>query len=491
MHTEVDKLYRKLPQLGELLHTREIRELVELYSRELVVDAARESLSRIRQEIRMGQHTEASLNGSVAQLAENIREELAQRVRPSLRRVINATGVILQTNLGRAPLSEDAIRQIGDVARGFCNLEMDLDTGERGFRDRHADSLILDVLALRSGVAVGSLHERRAAAVVNNCAAATFLALNTLAEGGEVIVSRGELVEIGGGFRIPEILRKSGAILREVGTTNRTRIEDYAAALTPDTRLILRVHRSNFRIEGFTQRPTLQELIQFGQSASVPVFEDQGTGCVVALDECGIAGESTWITSAISDAALISASGDKLLGGPQCGILTGDRAFVERIRKNPLFRALRVDKLTYAALQATLLAYLTGRDESIPAIAMLLISADRVRQRCEAYVEALKSSTLRAEIIATSSLVGGGTTPGATLPSFGVRLRHEEISEGTLAARLRQLDLPIIARTSEGGVVLDLRTVAETDDQLVVASLQSAFAPGRALEPAQGNRVAR
>ena len=275
-----------------------------------------------------------------------------------------------------------------------------------------------------------------------------------------MIVSRGELVEIGGGFRIPEILRKSGAILREVGTTNRTRVADYASAITPQTRLILRVHRSNFRLEGFTERPSMQALIEVGAQNSIPVFEDQGTGCLVRLDAYGIPDESCWLDSATAGLSLVASSGDKLLGGPQCGILVGRRPLIDRIRENPLYRTYRVDKLTYAALEATLIDYLNGKQESIPAIAMLAMGAETIRLRCEAVAAAVRSPSLTTGVVPTRSVVGGGTTPGASLPSFAVALQHIELSEHTLASRLRRLDPPIVSRVANQRVVLDLRTVA-------------------------------
>ena len=473
MKDQQSYLYRKLPQLDELLGRPEVKRLVQTHSRELVVDAARAVLRRLRQEIRAEQQSEESLEECLRAFPQAIECEVKETLRPSLRRVINATGVILQTNLGRAPLAQQAIERISDIAGGYCNLEIDLASGERGRRDAHAESLILDLLALRTGAAIGSLDATHGAAVVNNCAAATFLVLNTAAEGGEVLVSRGELVEIGGGFRIPDILRKSGAVLREVGTTNRTRVEDYAAAISPATRLILRVHRSNFRMEGFTERADLRELIALGRTASVPVFEDQGTGCVVALEEYGIDGEASWIESATSGASIVAASGDKLLGGPQCGILTGERSAIERIRSNPLFRALRCDKLTYAALQGTLLAYLQGREATVPAIRMLRMPAVTVRERCRRYVSALANSDLQPEVVPSTSVVGGGTTPGATVPSYAVALQHRVLNDAKLASALRQLEVPIVARTNDGRVLLDLRTVAEDDDELVLGALRA------------------
>jgi len=311
-----------------------------------------------------------------------------------------------------------------------------------------------------------------AAIVVNNCAAAVLLTLAALARGCEVIVSRGELIEIGDGFRIPEIMEQSGAVLREVGTTNRTRISDYEAAITPQTRLILRVHRSNFRIEGFTERPSLQELRELGERASVPVFEDQGTGCVVDLSDLGITSESSWIQTVASGIGLVACSGDKLLGGPQCGILVGAAALIQRIRSNPLFRAMRIDKLTYAALQATLLAYLTRTEDTLPSIAMMRRSSDEIRQRCIAIERALSSFDVVAEVIETESVVGGGTTPGASLASFGLALRHPVMSEAMFARRLRDLDPPVIARSHQGRILLDLRTVPSDQDPVLIHLLQ-------------------
>lgn len=465
---EIEDLCRQLPQVGRFLESDGARELLRTWNYDLVRDAARTVLARLREQVKSGAWNQDQLTADLDGLAEMVAQQLRDMTSPSLRKVINATGVILQTNLGRAPLSEAAIRNIEDVARGYCNLELDLQAGERGRRDEHAEKLILQVLALRSGVPVNA---DRGAAVVNNCAAATFLALNSLAEGGEVIVSRGELVEIGGGFRIPDILRKSGAVLREIGTTNRTRLSDYAAAITPETRLILRVHRSNFSIQGFTEQPLLEDLIALGDEASVPVFEDQGTGCVVRLEDYGIEEQSNWIRSATSGAALVSASGDKLLGGPQCGILVGKKNLIERLRSNPLARALRVDKLTYAALQSTLLAYLSGQEDTIPAVAILRTSVESIRTRCESMADKLRQSGFESETVATESVIGGGTTPGGKLPSFAVSLRHADWNEDEMAAAFRRLDPPVIARTRQQRVLLDLRAVDAKDDAVLVRNI--------------------
>jgi L-seryl-tRNA(Ser) seleniumtransferase len=400
-------------------------------------------------------------------LAEQVASTLRRSQRRALQPVINATGVILQTNLGRAPLAKSAIDALVTVACGYCNLEFDLEAGERGHRGAYAEELLLRILECD--------REYRAALIVNNCAAATFLALNSLAEGGEVIVSRGELVEIGGGFRVPDILRKSGVRLREVGTTNRTRIADYAAAITAETRLILRVHRSNFQIVGFTEQPKLEELIQLGAQTGAPVMEDQGTGCVFDLTAFGIPRQSSFAESARSGAALVCASGDKLLGGPQCGLIVGEPGLVARIRRNPLYRAMRVDKLTYAALQATVLAYLSGQADAIPTIAMLKYDVESIRRRCTEWAAVLAVEGARVEVVRTDSVLGGGTTPGTTLPSFAVSLEMDGTSADDLAARLRVGEPPIVARIRERRVLFDLRTVPQDGDAWIPEAVRAAM----------------
>ncbi len=478
----MNSLYQQLPQVGEFLSSAGGQELLRRHPRSIVLDAVREAIAELRHEISCGSMTEAVLALEMEGLVQRVTAGLSVREHRTLQPVINATGVILQTNLGRAPLSEAAIQSIADVARGYCNLEFDLGSGERGRRGARAEELLVKI--------AGCDPAESAGLIVNNCAAATFLALNSLAEGGEVIVSRGELVEIGGGFRVPDILRKSGARLVEVGTTNRTRIQDYADAVTAETRLILRVHRSNFEITGFTEQPELRELVRLGADAGVPVMVDQGTGCVLPLDEYGLGQQSSFRDAVKSGAALVCASGDKLLGGPQSGIVVGQQSMVRKLRTNPLYRALRVDKLTIAALEATLLAYLSGQTDSIPVAKMLSMDAGTIRTRCERWAAALNTGQARASVIPSESVVGGGTTPGATLPSFAVMLQHASRNADSLAALLRDLHPPVIGRIHEGGVLLDLRTVDPAADEATIeilrAALQAKEQDGRASDGALG-----
>ncbi len=459
-------LYRLLPPLHELLQTTDFAALLEIYSRDSVVDAARAVLERLKTEIGDGRHTQMSLENEVAQMHVTVANEVAESARFRLRRVINATGVVLHTNLGRAPLSASALAHIFDTASGYSNLELDLESGERSRRDVHVEELLLRVAAGQSDAATMS------ALVVNNCAAATFLALNTLAEGGEVIVSRGELVEIGGGFRIPEILGKSGALLREVGTTNRTRLADYESAISDATRLILRVHQSNFSMEGFVQRPALRDLVSLGKRAGVPVFDDQGTGLMGSLAPMGVHSEPTLPESLRTGSDVVAASGDKLLGGPQCGLLVGRSSLLQKIRKNPLFRTYRVDKLIYAALEATLMDYALQREAAIPVQRMLRTGADTIFSRCEWVSGQVCCAELAAEAVPVQSLIGGGTAPTARLQSAALSLQHATLQPQELLLALRRLDPPVIGRIHKEQVLLDLRTVETEFDATLVVLLQ-------------------
>jgi L-seryl-tRNA(Ser) seleniumtransferase len=465
------ELYRLLPSLNDLLLSADFKALLRSHSRGAVVRCTRAALDELRYQISIGQHTRLTVAERLSHLANAVSAGLGPERSYSLRPVINATGVILHTNLGRSPLSQSALDHIVEVASAYSNLELDLETGERSRRDVHAETLLLQLLNIRAGTV--STELTHGAVILNNCAAATFLALNTFAEGAEVLISRGELIEIGGGFRIPEILRKSGAQLREIGTTNRTRLADYEEALSPNVALILRVHQSNFSMEGFTERPMLQELVSLGKERGVPVFEDQGTGLLSPL-EYGLRGEATLTDSFHRGTDLIAASGDKLLGGPQCGILIGRQDLIERIRRNPLLRTFRVDKLTYAALEATLLDYLSDRTEEIPILRMMGVTSVEIQKRCEWIVSRVNPIGLAAGVVPVMSIIGGGAAPGAQLPSFAVSLQHARLDACALLQSLRRLQPPIIGRISDNRVLLDMRTVDPEFDR-DLASLLDQF----------------
>jgi len=476
--SETSNLYRLLPSVNDFLLTPEVVVLLQVHSRSAVLEASRAVLLRVKQQIADGRHTQESLTELLSSLDTDVADELRDTARFSLRRVINATGVILHTNLGRAPLSASALEHIRETASGYSNLEFDLESGQRSRRDTHAEQLLLRLLKAKTRDITGCTEDAsRAVVIVNNCAAATFLALNSIAEGAEVIVSRGELIEIGGGFRIPEILAKSGARMHEVGTTNRTRLADYESAISPETGLILRVHQSNFSIEGFTERPPLNELVSLARRSKIPLFHDQGTGLLFSLDDLPAPSEPTLLDSFHLGSDLIAASGDKLLGGPQCGLLIGRLDLIERIRKNPLLRTFRVDKLTYAALEATLMDHLTGRVDSIPIVKMLHASPREIAHRCEQIVSHLTADSLFAETVPVQSLIGGGTAPSARLQSSAVALRHHSFSPQALLSALRRLDPPVIGRISDDYVLLDLRTVEPEFDTKLISLLEQ-LAPG-------------
>ncbi len=459
-------LFRLLPSIDDLMRAPESQTLLERWGHTATVAAARGVTADLRGLIEAGSFDEAQLNIALEKLFSTIQERLQQKLSYSLRPVINATGVILHTNLGRAPLSENALQHVVEVSRGYSSLEFDLATGERGKRDVHVGRLFARLFKT-AGREVSTI-------VVNNNAAAVLLALNALAEGGEVIVSRGELVEIGGSFRIPDVMAKSGAVLREVGTTNRTHIADYEQAITERTKLLLRVHRSNFQIVGFTEQPSLEELAALGRTRGIPVMEDLGSGELFDLRQVGIAGEPMIAGSLGAGIDIVTYSGDKLLGGPQAGLISGDPALVAKIRGNPLFRALRVDKMFYAALEATLLAYLREDYESIPTLRMMRLSEAELQQRAEHVARQLRISApqLEIEILESRSVLGGGSAPGSTQPSRALAVRCSALSSGAMLEQLRQWKTPIIARVESDRVLLDLRTVEPAQDAVIVAALQ-------------------
>src|SRR5215472_4911663 len=401
MKTETkSELFRELPSVDELLHAPDFAELLALHGPTALTDAIRSVLSRLREQISSGLLNRESLQLALGGLKSAIDAQLRRALSYSLQPVINATGVILHTNLGRAPLAEDALAHVREASRTYSNLEFDIAAGERGKRDVHVDRLFRKLLSPVSNahvetaasavpralsVAEGQAEPDHAVStiIVNNNAAAVLLGLNTLAEGGEVIVSRGELVEIGGSFRIPDVMGKSGAILREVGTTNRTRISDYARAISERTRLLLRVHRSNFEITGFTEQPPIEELVKLAEQRGLPLIEDLGSGALVDLRSFGLQDEPSILDSLRAGVDVVTYSGDKLLGGPQAGLLSGRSDLITRMRANSLFRALRVGKLTYAALEATLLAYVKRDHGAIPTLKMMSLTKDEIGIRAE------------------------------------------------------------------------------------------------------------
>jgi L-seryl-tRNA(Ser) seleniumtransferase len=451
-----DKL-RQIPSVDDLLSRPALRALEPSAGRALVLAAARDVLQALRGRLAAGECVKPDGSGLEALERETARRIEAQ-LAPSLVPVINATGVVLHTNLGRAPLAREAVERVAEVAGRYSNLEYDLAQGERGKRDDHTGRLLASLVGSESAL------------VVNNNAAAVFLALNTMAEGGEVIVSRGELIEIGGSFRIPDICAKSGAVLREVGTTNRTRLADYAAAINERTRLLLRVHPSNFRVVGFTERPALAEFVELGRLHNVPVMEDLGSGCLVDLEPQGLADEPVAGASLGAGVQVVTFSGDKLLGGPQAGIIAGAREPLQRIRKNPLFRALRVDKMTIAALETTARLYLRGQLDRIPALAMIRASAESIRVRALRLKEQLAVLPgITAALEPGESVAGGGSTPGQSLPTVLVAVRHSRRSARELAEGLRRGRPPVIARVESDGVLLDLRTVLDGAEENEIA----------------------
>ena len=475
-------LYRKLPSVDELTRRPGLAHLTAREGQAAVTDAARTVLANLRNEIEAGRLGSEAVDLALSDIDAAVERQLRRGLRYSLRTVINATGVILHTNLGRAPLPAVTLDHVRDTAPTYSNLEFDLETGQRGRRDVHVDRLFRKLLNddARVGTGLRPVRAEQSSAekpvistiVVNNNAAAVLLALNTLAEGGEVIVSRGELVEIGDSFRIPDVMAKSNAILREIGTTNRTRIQDYERAITDKTRLLLRVHRSNFQITGFTEQPELSELVELARKRRIPLMEDLGSGALFDLRSIGVSGEPTVLDSLRAGVDVVTYSGDKLLGGPQAGLLSGRADLIARMRSNSLFRALRVDKLTYAALEATLMAYVKGDHDAIPAVRMMRLSREQVAARAEAVADTLKSSKLLVELVDGESVIGGGAAPSAVLPTRLLGVSCKGLSADELAARLLANEPPIVARVEEGRVLLDLRTVFPEQDEAVMHALQ-------------------
>jgi L-seryl-tRNA(Ser) seleniumtransferase len=460
---------REIPRVDEILSRPQIVDLLKVHPRKVVVEAIRKGLGRLREEILQKQDLSQLGDAffSFESLYPLFRKEIDLQIQPRFRRVINATGVVIHTNLGRAPLHSSAIKHLVEVSKTYSNLEYDLDRGERG--DRY--TLVEEILCRLSGA--------ESALVVNNNAGAVLLVLNTLAEDKEVIVSRGELVEIGGAFRIPDVMKRSGALLREVGTTNRTHFEDYQGAIGPHTALLLKVHTSNFRVMGFTSEVSLQDLVQLGREHQLPVVDDLGSGCLIDLAQYGLEKEPTVQETIKTGVDAVTISGDKLLGGPQSGIILGKKKILDLFKINPLTRALRIDKLTLAALESTLLLYFDEKRavEEIPTLRMLSLDTKRLKRRGKRLLKRLSGMTderLTFSLKEDVSQVGGGALPLQELPTIVVAVKPLDLSVNRLEEILRKGDPPIISRISKEELILDMRTIFDEEIPLLAAGIEKA-----------------
>ena len=454
----MNELLRKIPKVDELLRSPALAEAALQYGEKAVTEAIRAEVDALRQGI-LRQQVDTLPERDA--LCGQIRRRVQRDILPSFRTVINGTGIILHTNLGRACLSEKAAQAAADAARRYSNLEYDLPSGSRGSRYSHVE----DILCRLTGA--------ESALVVNNNAAAVLLVLSALTQGGQVPVSRGELVEIGGSFRVPEIMEACGAQLREVGATNKTHLYDYERAINENTRAIMKVHTSNYRIVGFSETPALAELVKLGHSRGLPVIEDLGSGSLLDLNRFGLRDEPTVQDSIRAGVDVVSFSGDKLLGGPQAGIILGKKQYLDVLKKHPLARAMRVDKMTLAALEATLRSYENGAEEEIPVVAMLAAKPADLRKKAEQLSAMLGAAGVSAQVIPTESRVGGGSVPNQSLSSYAVALTGnvEELEE-TLRLGMQ----PIIGRIHEGKYLLDVRTLWEEDFETIVSALREAMA---------------
>ncbi len=462
------QVLRKIPSVDEILSRPEIAGLLKIHPRTVVLEAIRKGLGQLREEILSKAPSKIDDSTlSFERLFPIIQRGIELQVQPRLRRVINATGVVIHTNLGRSPLHPLALQHLIEISKTYSNLEYDLNLGERGDRYSHVE----ETLCRLSGA--------DSALVVNNNAGAVLLALNTLAEGREVIVSRGELVEIGGAFRSPDVMKRSGALLKEVGTTNRTHLNDYQKAISSQTALLLKVHTSNFRVMGFTSSVPLQDLVQLGKQHELPVMEDLGSGCFFDLSQYGLEREVTVPEVVGTGVDVVTFSGDKLLGGPQAGILLGKKSVMDAMKANPLTRALRIDKLTLAALESTLLLHLDEKKamEEIPTLRMLGLDLSKLKRRARRLLKRLSGVIKGAEIDLREdvSQVGGGALPLQDLPTMTVIIKPRNFSVNKLEENLRKGDPPIICRINKDELVFDMRTVFDEEIPLLAQGIEKAL----------------
>jgi len=452
------QLLRKLPKIDDLLRSSVLEQLREEYPEQTIADGARQVIADLRAGI---------VNGSVDTLPDEdvlldrITKRIRAAARPSMHTVINGTGIVLHTNLGRACMSEKAARAAYDAACRYSTLEYNVATGSRGLRYSHVESLICRLTGAESAL------------VVNNNAAAVLLVLSAMTTGGQVPVSRGELVEIGGSFRVPEIMEACGAQLKEVGTTNKTHLFDYERAITPETKALMKVHTSNYRIVGFTEKPSLAEMVELGHRYELPVIEDLGSGCLVNLEQFGLHDEPTVQESVKAGVDVVTFSGDKLLGGPQAGIIVGKKQYLDMMKRHPLTRAMRVDKMTLAALEATLRSYADCLWNEVPTMAMLAASSDELKEKAGILLDQLRQAEVSAHLVAVEGQVGGGSVPTQTMPSWAVALEGDVES---LEKKLRLGENTIVGRIHDGKYLLDVRTIWMEDFPLIVRALKEATA---------------
>ncbi|MBN2427456.1 MAG: L-seryl-tRNA(Sec) selenium transferase [Deltaproteobacteria bacterium] len=461
-------LLRQLPAVDRILQHSLLLDMETRCPRVLLVEAVKETVAALRKNILESQNRESDVDLSLDKVAEAAAIRAQKKLLPSLRHVINATGTLLHTNLGRAPLSDAALCAVEAVARSYSNLELDLETGKRGHRYSHVDELLC------------RLTGAEAAAVVNNNAGAVLLALTALARGREAVVSRGEMIEIGGSFRIPDVMEAGGVLLREIGTTNKTHLEDYRSAINENTGLLLKVHTSNYRIVGFTTDVTAAEMVALGREHRIPVMEDLGSGMLFDLSSFGLPQEPTVSDGVAAGIDVLTFSGDKLLGGPQAGIIVGKKWAIDEIRHHPLARALRIGKLTLAALEATLRLYLDHEQavREIPVLRMLSASSREIEERCHALAKILAVEIGACTAISVEpeeSAIGGGALPLTRLPGFAVALKPLEISVDKLGSALRQQNPPVIGRIQEGALLLNLRTVLPAEEPVLIQNLKNIF----------------
>ena len=465
MVADIKTLFRKLPGVDRLLMSPDLEESLQTFPRSLVLKAIHQVLGELREQIQRGRILEADKALSIEKVAEDVLRRLHLIAQPSLRPLINGAGIVVHTNLGRSILAERALKNFRPIAGGYSNLEYDLSKGKRGSRYSHVEEILLELTGAEGAM------------VVNNNAAAVLIALETMAGGREVIVSRGQLVEIGGSFRIPDVMRKSGATLVEVGATNRTHLRDYETAIGPETALLLKVHQSNYQIVGFTKEVTLAELVELGRKYDLPVMEDLGSGCFIDFSRYGLKKEPTVQEVLAQGADLVTFSGDKLLGGPQAGIILGRREIIESVKKNPLNRAMRIDKLTLLALEQTLRIYRNEQEavQEIPTLRMIFQSYKTVAGKADrliGLIGKLRTKNFSMQLVDGTSRPGGGALPLLELPSRLLSLVPGKLTSQFMETWLRSYDPPVIARQEKESVLLDIRTIQNRELKIVAQAIK-------------------